>query len=122
MNDHYTLTTAEEKLADIIWSSAPIPSPDLVDIANKQLDWKKSTTYTVLRRLCEKGIFKNTNALVTTQLTRKELLALQSRRFVDQAFSGSLPGFIAAFVGGGKLPPKVADELVQLIEAHQEEN
>ena len=122
MNDHHNLTSAEEKLADIIWSSAPISSPDLVDIAYKQLDWKKSTTYTVLRRLCEKGIFKNTNATVTAQRTRQELLALQSRQFVNQAFSGSLPSFIAAFVGGGKLSPKIADELVKLIEAHQEEN
>ena len=121
MSDQYTLTSAEEKLATIIWDNAPIPSPDLVEMAHNKLDWKKSTTYTVLRRLCEKGIFQNTNAEVTIQLTRNELLALQSRQFVDRTFSGSLPGFIAAFVGGGKLSSKVADELVQLIEAHQEE-
>jgi len=121
MNDNYILTTAEEKLAAIIWQNAPIPSPQLVDMAQKKLDWKKSTTYTVLRRLCDKGIFKNENTIVTVALTSKELLARQSRQFVDDAFSGSLPGFIAAFVGGGgKLSPKEADELRKLIEAHQE--
>ena len=122
MSDSNILTSAEEKLAAIIWDNAPIPSPDLVDLAHSQLGWKKSTTYTVLRRLCDKGIFANTNAIVSTALTHDELLARQSRQFVNQAFNGSLPGFIAAFVGGGKLSPKEADELKQLIESHQEEN
>ena len=122
MNDSSILTSAEEKLAAIIWECSPLLSPDLVDIAHSRLGWKKSTTYTVLRRLCDKGIFANTNATVSTALTRDELLARQSRQFVNQAFGGSLPGFIAAFVGGGKLSPKDTDELLQLIEAHQEEN
>jgi len=117
----YNLTTAEEKLATIIWRTAPVTSPDLVDIAQSELDWKKSTTYTVLRRLCDKGIFKNENAIVSTALTREELQARQSRQFVANTFSGSLPSFVAAFVGGGKLSPKVADALMQLIESHQEE-
>jgi len=120
MND-YNLTAAEEKLAEIIWQTAPVASPELVDMAQGQLGWKKSTTYTVLRRLCDKGIFQNANAIVAVALTRKELLAHQSRQFVKDSFSGSLPGFIAAFVGGAKLSSKEADELVQLIEAHQEE-
>jgi len=120
MSDNYSLTIAEERLAQLIWQNSPISSPDLVDIAYKYLDWKKSTTYTVLRRLCEKGIFRNENAIVTIALTRDELLARQSRQFVANTFRGSLPGFIAAFVGGGKISSKDADELLQLIEAHQE--
>jgi len=116
----YNLTTAEEKLAEIIWQNAPMTSPKLVDIAQEKLEWKKSTTYTVLKRLCDKGIFLNANATVTVALTHKELLARQSREFVDNTFSGSLPGFIAAFVGNSKLSSKEAEELVQLIESHQE--
>jgi len=116
----YNLTAAEAKLADILWHVAPVTSPVLVDIAQEKLGWKKSTTYTVLKRLCDKGIFTNTNAEVATALTREELLARQSHQFVDKSFSGSLPGFIAAFVGGAKLSSKECSELVQLIEAYQE--
>ena len=120
MNDNLSLTTAEEKLSTIIWDLAPITSPELVDIAYERMGWKKSTTYTVLRRLCDKGIFNNANAKVTVVLTREELLARQSRQFIEHTFKGSLPGFIAAFFGGGKLSSKEANELVQLIESHQE--
>ncbi|MCL2406193.1 MAG: BlaI/MecI/CopY family transcriptional regulator [Defluviitaleaceae bacterium] len=114
------LTLAEEKLAEIIWRTAPVASPELVNIAYQELGWKKSTTYTVLRRICDKGIFKNDNAVVTVVLTYGQLQQHQSRQFVASTFSGSLPKFIAAFVGGGKLSSKEAHELVQLIEAHQE--
>ena len=122
MNDNYNLTVAEERLADIIWQEAPIASPDLVDIALRTLGWKKSTTYTVLRRLCDKGIFINGNALVKIAITRQELIAYQSRSFVDSSFGGSLPGFIASFFSGKKLSSKEADELKLLIDAHQEES
>ena len=122
MNDNYTLTTAEERLADIIWQEAPIASPDLVDIALRELGWKKSTTYTVLRRLCEKEIFVNNSALVKVAMFREELIAYQSRSFINSSFGGSLPGFIASFFSGKKLSSKEADELKQLIEAYQEEN
>jgi len=122
MADKFTLTGAEEKLAEIIWAKAPLTSPELVDISFEELGWKKSTTYTVLRRLCEKGIFVNGNARVTVNLTREDLVASQSRQFVKSAFGGSLPGFIASFFGGKKLSLEEADELRQLIEAHQEES
>ena len=122
MSDNYTLTTAEERLADIIWREAPIASPDLVDIALRTLGWKKSTTYTVLRRLCEKEIFVNNSALVKVAISREELIAYQSRSFINSSFGGSLPGFIASFFSGKKLSSKEADELKQLIEAHQEDS
>ena len=120
MNENHTLTMAEEKLADIIWQKAPISSPTLVDIAWEILQWKKSTTYTVLRRLCEKGIFTNSNAIVKTAITKEELIAYQSRQFVDNSFEGSLPRFIASFFGGKKLSHKEASELKKLIDQHQE--
>jgi len=120
MSENYTLTTAEERLADIIWQHAPITSPELVDLALKTLGWKKSTTYTVLKRLTEKGIFVNAGANVSTAITREELIAHQSHQFVNSSFGGSLPGFIASFFGGKKLSSKEADELKRLIDRHQE--
>ena len=122
MSENYTLTAAEERLADIIWQKAPIASPDLVDIAWETLGWKKSTTYTVLRRLCEKGIFINSNTIVKVAMSREELIAYQSRQFVNGSFGGSLPGFIASFFAGKKLSSSEAKELKQLIEAHEEES
>jgi len=120
MFNKYNLTTAEEELAEIIWQHAPLLSPKLVDIALDVLDWKKSTTYTILKRLCNKGIFRNESAQVTIILTKDELIARQSRRFVEDAFGGSLPGFIAAFVGGKKISQQEADAIKQLIDSHQE--
>jgi len=120
MSDKYNLTTAEERLADILWQSAPISSPALVELAWTHLGWKKSTTYTVLKRLIEKGIFANDNAQVRVVLTREELIAFQSRQFVKSSFGGSLPGFIASFFGGKKLSAKEAEELKRLIDEHRE--
>jgi len=116
MKKNITLTDAEEKLAALIWRKAPITSPDLVALAEREMDWKKSTTYTVLKKLCDKGVFKNENAHVTVVLTRDEQIARQSRRFVEDTFGGSLPKFITSFIGGGKLTPEQAAELKRLIE------
>ena len=110
------LTIAEEKLAELIWRSAPIASPDLVTLAELEMKWKKSTTYTVLKKLCEKGVVKNENALVSVLLTHDELVTHQSRNYVEDMFGGSLPKFIAAFFGGGKLTQEQAAELKLLIE------
>ena len=115
-----TLTNAEEKLASLIWQSnlKKIPSPALVDLAHKKLGWKKSTTYTVLKKLCDKGVLKNENALVEVLLTHDELIAHQSRGYVANRFGGSLPRFLTAFIGGGELTQQEADELKCLIDAH----
>lgn len=121
MSNNIYLTDAEEKLASIIWDHAPISSPDLVALADKELNWKKSTTYTILKKLCDKGVFKNEKANVTVLLTREELLSRQSRRYVEDAFGGSLPRFIASFFGGRKLSPEQAAELKRLIEEHEED-
>ena len=92
----------------------------MVALAARELNWKKSTTYTVLKKICDKGIFRNENANVTVLLTREELLSRQSRRYVEDAFGGSLPKFIASFFGGKKLSPEQAAELKRLIEEHEE--
>ena len=110
------LTAAEERLAEIIWRDAPIASPDLVDRAGRELNWKKSTTYTVLKKLCVKGVFKSENTYVTALITRDELITHQSRRFVEDSFGGSLPQFLAAFIGGSKLTPDQAADIKRLID------
>jgi predicted transcriptional regulator len=117
-----SLTAAEEKLAQIIWSAAPLTSPELVSLAERGLDWKKSTTYTILKKLCDKGVFKNENANITVLLSREELAVKQSRRYIEDAFGGSLPRFIASFFCGEKLSREQAAELKQLIEQHEEGN
>jgi len=114
------LTEAEEKLASLIWREAPLTSPELVDLASLELDWKKSTTYTVLKKLCDKGVFKNENAAVTVTLTRDEQTARESRQYIEELFDGSLPRFISAFIGDGKLSREQAEEIQRLIDAHEE--
>ncbi|WP_333645546.1 BlaI/MecI/CopY family transcriptional regulator [Lacrimispora sp.] len=115
-----TLTTAEEKLAVLIWQNAPLSSPDLVALVEREMNWKKSTTYTVLKKLCDKGVFKNENASVSVVLTQDEQIARQSRRYVEDTFGGSLPKFITSFFSGRKLTPEQAAELKRLIEEHEE--
>ena len=119
MMRHITLTAAEEKLAALIGREAPISSPDLVARAQRELDWKKSTTYTVLKKLCDKGVFQNEHAQVSVILTRDDLIAQESRRYVDDLFGGSLPRFVTAFIGGGKLSAEQAEELKRLIAEHE---
>ncbi|MFZ7102385.1 MAG: BlaI/MecI/CopY family transcriptional regulator [Peptococcaceae bacterium] len=119
MAKNVNLTEAEEKLAALIWQDAPLTSPDLVALAKREMDWKKSTTYTVLKKLCDKGVFKNENANVSVILTRDEQIARQSRRYVEDTFGGSLPKFITSFFGGKKLTPEQAAELKRLIEEHE---
>ena len=114
------LTVAEEKLAGLIWGVAPISSPDLVLLAQQKMQWKKSTTYTILKKLCDKGVVQNVNANVSVLLTQDELTAQLSRHYVEDAFGGSLPQFITAFIGGRKLTSAQAAELRRLIEENEE--
>ena len=116
----YKLTESEEKFANIIWQNEPIGSGDLVKLCEKEMNWKKSTTYTVLKKLCEKGIFQNENAVVSSLITKDEYYAKQSIRFVEDTFGGSLPRFIAAFISGKKLSKCQAEELKRLIDEHKE--
>lgn len=120
MND-YKLAQAEAKFADLVWTHEPIASGELVKLCEKELGWKKSTTYTVLKKLCERRIFQNDNAVVSSLLKREEFYARQSRRFVEDTFGGSLPMFLAAFIGGNRLSDRQADELKRLIDQHKEE-
>ena len=109
------LGVIESRFADIIWNNEPLSSGELVKKAAEELDWKKSTTYTVLKKLCERGIFQNENGTVTSKLSKEDYYAMQSEAFVNETFGGSLPSFIAAFTSRNKLSEKETLELVQLI-------
>ena len=110
------LAPIETRFAEIIWSHAPLSSGELVKLCEKQLGWKKSTTYTVLRRLCERGLFQNDGGTVTVLVTREEYENRQSTAFVEENYGGSLPRFLAAFSAGKKLSPEEADALQALID------
>jgi predicted transcriptional regulator len=114
----YKLTAAEEKLASLLWSLSPIASMELIKIAERELAWKKSTTFTILKKLCDKGVFRNENATVSAVLTREQFIAGQSRRYVEDTFGGSLPRFLTSFIGGGRLTEKQAEELRRLIDEY----
>ncbi|NLY42416.1 MAG: BlaI/MecI/CopY family transcriptional regulator [Clostridiaceae bacterium] len=116
----YKLTESEEKFAQLIWENEPIGSGDLVKLCEKEMNWKKSTTYTVLKKLCEKGIFQNKDAVVSSKITREQYYARQSIRFVEDTFGGSLPKFLTAFISGRKLSRHQAEELKRLIDEHKE--
>ncbi|MDR1136405.1 MAG: BlaI/MecI/CopY family transcriptional regulator [Clostridiales Family XIII bacterium] len=116
----YRLAKAESRFADLIWEHAPIHSPKLAELAVDALKWKKTTTYTVLKKLCDKGIFKNEYALVTALVTRDEFYAGQSVKYVDDTYDGSLPRFIAAFTSNRKLTDKQAVEIKHLIDEYRE--
>ena len=106
----------ESRFADMIWENEPVPSPELVKLAERELNWKKSTTYTVLKRLRERGIFQNQGGIVTSLISRQDFYAVQSEKFVEETFSGSLPAFLAAFTTRKKLSEEEIAELQALID------
>lgn len=111
----YTLGVMETRFAQLIWDNAPIPSGELVKLCEKELSWKKSTTYTMLRRLCQRGIFENKNGVVDSLLSKQELAALQSEQFVQKTFGGSLPLFLSAFSSRKRLSEQEILQLQELI-------
>ena len=115
------LGTVEARFADIVWANAPLSSGQLVKLCEQELSWKKSTTYTVLKRLCDKGIFQNNNGTVSSLISRQEFFALQSERFVEDTFAGSLPAFLAAFSSRKKLSAEEVTKLREMVAAYEEE-
>ena len=115
------LEAVESRFADIIWQNEPVPSGDVVKMAEAQLGWKKSTTFTVLRRLCEKGIFRNEKGTVTSLISRQDFYSLQSEQFVEDTFGGSLPAFLAAFTKRKKLSEAEIEELRRLVNDYKED-
>lgn len=110
------LGAVEARFADIIWNNEPLKPGDLVKLAEAELSWKRTTTFTILKRLCEKGIFQNKDRIVTSLVSREEFYALQSERFVNDTFEGSLPAFLAAFGTRKKLSDIEVEELKKVID------
>lgn len=115
--DNYKLGAVEQRFAELIWLNEPLASGELVKLCLKELEWKKSTTYTVLKKLCEKGIFKNESGIVSSVMSKDEYFALQSKQIVDETFDGSLPAFIAAFTKKQTLSDKEIAEIRAMIDA-----
>ena len=114
------LGVVESRFADIIWENEPVSSSEIVKLAERELNWKKSTTYTVLKRLCEKGIFENNNGEVRALVSKNDFYSMRSESFVDEAFGGSLPAFLAAFTRRKSLSSEEVACLRRMIEDHEE--
>ncbi|MBR4608563.1 MAG: BlaI/MecI/CopY family transcriptional regulator [Lachnospiraceae bacterium] len=117
----YDLGYVQERFADIVWANEPIASGELVKICEKELCWKKPTTYTVLRKLCEKGLFQNVDGIVSSLVSRDTFYKARSQQIVRDSFGGSLPAFITAFISGQPLSNEEADEIQQMIEKFRKE-
>ena len=110
----------ESRFADIIWSSAPVASGELAKIAERELGWKRTTTYTMLKRLTDRGIFQNDGGTVRVSISREDFYAARGEDVVNRGFGGSLPRFIAAFAGSGRLKPEEIAELRRLIDSYSQ--
>ena len=120
MND-MKLGEIELRFAKIVWAKAPLGSGELVKLAAEAFSWKKSTTYTVLKKLCEKGLFENRNGIVSVRISEEEYLAIRSEKTVEEEYTGSLPSFIAAFTSRKALTRKEVDEIMKIIENNTKE-
>lgn len=117
----FKLAETERKFVELVWQNEPLPSGELVVLSEKELNWKKSTTYTVLRRLCQKGILQNEDSIVSSLVTKMEYMARCSEELVEDTFDGSLPQFVAAFMSRKKLSEKQIKEIQSLIDNYKEE-
>lgn len=118
--EEWKLCDSEYRFMLLVWDAEPIKSGELVKICEEKLGWKKSTTYTVIKKLCERGILKNENTIVEALVSKDSCQAVESDAFVKRTFGGSLPQFIAAFLGGKTITAKEAEELKKLIDSHKE--
>lgn len=118
---HFELGQVQEAFANIVWAHAPVGSGELVKLCERELHWKKPTTYTVLRKLCERGLFRNEGGTVTALISREEFYSAKSEQFVEETFDGSLPAFVAAFISRKDLTAGEADEIQRMIDAFRKE-
>ena len=111
------LAVVESHFADIVWKNEPIHSRELAKLCERELGWKRTTTYTVLKKLCERGIFRNNDGIVTSVISKQAFYGMQGEKIVDEAFDGSLPAFIAAFTMRKPLTPEEVKEIRQIIDS-----
>lgn len=115
------LGAVESRFADIVWANEPLKTSELVKICAQELDWKRTTTYTVLKRLSDRGLFENNSGVVSAKISRDEFYLMQGESFVDEAYNGSLPAFLAAFTSNKKLSEEDVAEIKRLIDSYGEE-
>lgn len=118
--EQYKLGEMEQKFADLIWERAPVSTGELTKLCETVFGWKRTTTYTMLRRLCERGIFANENGTVVVRTAREDFLGAKGEQFIEESFGGSLPRFLAAFSRRRKMGDKEIAELKKLIEGYEE--
>lgn len=117
--ENLKLCESDYRFMTVIWDNEPVPSGKLVELCAKKLGWKKPTTYTTLKKLCEKGFAANCDTIVTALIPREQVQAYASEHFVEHTFDGSLPGFLASFLGGKTISPEEAENLKKLIDEHR---
>ena len=117
----FEIGIVQERFADIVWANEPVGSGELVKICERELKWKKSTTYTVLRKLCEKGLLKNENGTVSSIVSREEFYSAKSEQIIEESFEGSLPSFVAAFISRNHLTAEEAEEIQKMIDTFRQE-
>lgn len=119
--DNWKLGEMEEKFAELIWQKEPVSSGELVKLCEEAFDWKKSTTYTMLKRLCQRKLFENNGGVVIALIKREDFHAHQGEELIDKSFGGSLPRFLAAFTRRNKLKTEEVEALQKLIDEYKEE-
>ncbi len=118
--DKWNIWDSEYRFMLIVWDVAPIGSGKLVKLCKEKLGWKKSTTYNAIRRMCEKGLINNENAIVEVIVPKEQVQAMESDAFLERTFEGSLPQFLASFLKGKAISDKEAEEIKCLIDTHKE--
>ncbi len=118
--EQYRLGEMEQRFADLIWEHSPVSSRELTELCAREFSWKRTTTYTMLKRLCDRNLFQNENGTVTALMKKEDFLAAQGEAFLNDSFDGSLPRFLAAFTRRNRLSEKEISEIQQLIDEHRE--
>ena len=117
----FELGAIQERFADIVWAHEPIASGDLAKICEKELNWKRPTTYTVLRKLCEKGLLQNKDGIVASLVSREEFYSAKSEQIIEDSYQGSLPAFVASFISRKNISAEEADEIQRMIDSFRKE-
>lgn len=119
MDNKIALSNADYRLLDIVWDTQPVSSPELCKLAEAQLGWKRTTTYTVIKRLCEKEYLKSADTIVTALIEREQVRRTEGRQVLDRSFDGSLPKFVAAFLDGGAVSDEEAREIERMLKEYR---
>ena len=114
------LGTVESRFADIVWTNAPLTTGELIKLCERELHWKRTTTYTVLKKLCERGLFQLENSVVSVLMPREDYYAKCSKQFVDDVFQGSLPAFITAFTSKQRLSQEEVRQIREMIDSWED--